>query len=112
MSQSHQWEFIRAISFNLQGNVTEQAITFDQAHKHQTMSAWHRSLICCLPELQKLLLVCLSTLCVFIRTYIWCFVDVWKIKKAFGPMLLLRKLLCLSSYFKMLAKSLKNHLNI
>ena len=47
MSKSHHltewlwipWKFIRAISLNLQGKVTKQAITFDQAHKQQPVNA-------------------------------------------------------------------------
>lgn len=47
MSKSHHltdwfglpWKFIRAISLNLQGKVTKQAITFDRAHKQQPVNA-------------------------------------------------------------------------
>lgn len=66
--RASEWEFIRAISFNLQGKVTEQAITFDQAHKQRTMSARRRSLICRLPQLQNFLLVCPGA---HMRTLLW-----------------------------------------
>lgn len=33
------WKCIRAISLNLQGKVTKQAITFDQTHKQQPVNA-------------------------------------------------------------------------